>query len=238
MTGFHDALESHPRYLAQMEVVAEVQDRSDKVRDQAMERQREVDQAARDHQAAIAEAVANGSPVPPTPPAPAASDSLQAALYLIRSEQAAVQADTERLIAQIAGDVLVRLGKAVAADMKSVAQHAHAVEAARQRVELALRTASTVRRNVEKGQVEVPRPSPADRTRSHVTTADLLDLARAGGDPLTVLPIAYRESRILGMTDDDRPDASRIEISKAVEESLPPAARDELRRRRDLAGRF
>lgn len=238
MTIFHRALEEHPRYLAQMEVVAEVQDRSDKVRDQAIERQREVDQAARDHQAAIAEAVANGTPVPSTPPAPAAADSLQHAVYLIRSEQAAAQADTERLVAEIAGDVLTRLGKAVAADMKSVADHAQAVEAARQRVELALRTASTVRRAVENGQVEVPRPSPADRTRSHMNTDELLDLARAAADPLALLPIGFRENRILGVGPEDHGDLAPRAHAAALEESLPTAARDELRRRRDLAGRF
>jgi len=168
----HPALVEHPKYIEQQAVVAEVEARAALVRDQVMARQREVDQAARDQEALVAEAVAKGTPVPPTPPPPAGTDNLQSALMLVRTEEAAVKADTERLIAQIAGDVEEALRTAVVAEMNSVREQADAVEAARLRVEDALRTASRVRRAVENGSAVITRPSRADRTRSHVGTHD------------------------------------------------------------------
>lgn len=237
-TGQHPALVEHPRYVEQAKVVAEVEARGDAVREQVLARQREVDQAARDQEALVAEAVAKGTPVPPTPPPPAGTDNLQTALYLVRAEEVAVKADTERLVAQIAGDVEAELSKAVAVEMAGVREHAQAVEESRLRVEGALRTAARVRRAVEVGQAEITRPSRADRTRSHIATADLLDLARAGGDPLAPHPVGHREPRILGVLDGDDHVPTRHEHNDAIAASLPAETQDVLRRRTAALGRL
>ncbi len=221
-----------------MKVAAEVESRADGIREQGLARQREVDQAARDQEALVAEAVAKGTPVPPTPPPPAGTDNLQTALYLVRAEEVAVKADTERLIAQIAGDVEEALRTAVAAEMSAVQKHAAAVEESRLRVEDALRTASRIRRAVENGQAEITRPSRADRTRSHIVTADLLDLARAGGDVLEPHPIGHREPKILGMLDGEDVMPTRAEQHDELVASLPAQAQDQIRRRLANAGQF
>lgn len=237
-TGQHPALESHPRYIEQQAVVAEVEARAALVVDQVLARQREVDQAARDAEALVAEAVAKGTPIPPTPPAPAPADNLQAAHFLIREEQKHVQADTERLVAEIACDVEAELRKAVAAEMRSVTEHAEAVEQARVRVESALRTASRVRRAVENGSASITRPSRADRTRDHLDTATLLDMARTGADVLEPFPVGHREPKILGMLDGDDHVATRHEHNDAIVASLPRETQDVLRRRTAALGRF
>lgn len=234
----HPALERHPRYIEQMAVVAEVQGRSDAIWEQIRAHQAQVDQYGRDQEAAIAEAVAAGTPIPEAPPAPPPIDNLGQALFLIREERKHADADVEQLVAEIAGEVEQHLASAVAEEMRAVRKHADAVEAARLRVETALRTAARVRRAVENGQAEVTRPSPADRTRPAVPTADLLDMARAGADPLEPLPIGHRESRILGVTDQDHADASLREHQRALVESLPADTQAALRRRTVDAGRF
>lgn len=237
-TGQHPALESHPRFIEQAKVVAEVESRADSIREQALAQQRAADAAARAQEEAIAEAVRTGSAVPPTPAPPAATDALQSALYLIRNEQAAVTASTERLVAEIAGDVEAALRTEVAAEMAAVAEHAAAVEASRVRVEGALRTAARVRRAVENGSAEITRPSRADRTRSHLATADLLDMARTGGDPLEPHPIGFREARILGVTDGEDATPTRAQQHAALVASLPAETQAALRRQVANAGRF
>lgn len=223
----HPALEEHPKYVDRMAVVAEVQSRADLVRDQVLAHQREIDHAAREQEVAIAKAVAEGTPVPPTPPAPASNDALQAALHLVAREQQIALVQTEALVAEIAEEVEDRLRKAVTADMREVADHARAVEEARQRVEDALRAAARVRRAVEAQQSEITRPSRADRTRTFIDTSDLLDLARSGGDVLAPLPVAFREQRILGVVVDERDPTSR-EVHDAIVATLPQEVRDRL----------
>ena len=234
----HPALVEHPKYIEQMKVAAAVEARADGIREQVLARQREVDQAARDQEAAVARAVSEGTAVPATPAAPAATDNLQAALMLIRSEQAAVTADTERLVAEIAGDVESELRKAVAAEMAAVREHAHAVEQSRLGVETALATAARVRRAVENGSASITRPSRADRTRDHLDTAALLDLARTGADVLEPFPVGHRVPKILGVAVGDDHVPTRAEQHAALVASLPTETQDALRRQVANAGRF
>ncbi len=234
----HPALEEHPRYVEQMARVTEVEARADNIRQQALEHQRQVDQAAREQEAAIAEAVATGGPIPPTPPAAPLNDNLQSAEYAIRHEQAAAKAETERLIASIAGDVEQTLRKAVAVQMKSVRTHAEQVEVARLKVEDALRAAARVRRAVENGQSEVTRPSRADRTRPTVATAELLDMARFGVDPLEPLAVGFRDARILGGSQVEDRSPSPAEHREAMLKSLPAEVQERLRCERDVPARF
>jgi len=232
------ALEQHPRYIERMAVVAEIESRAALVRDQVLARQQAVDQAARDQEAAIADAVARGLPIPPTPPPPAPADALQSALMLVRAEESEARIATERLVAAIAGDVEAALRTEVAAEMDAVAEHAAAVEASRVRVEGALRTAARVRRAVENGSASITRPSRADRTRSHIVTADLLDMARTGADPLEPQPVGHREPRILGVLDGDDHVPTRGEHEDAMFAALPAQAQDQIRRRLANAGQF
>ena len=235
----HAALEGHPKYVEQMAVVAEVEARADNIRAQALEHQRQVDQAARDQEAAIAEAVATGGVIPATPPAPAANDNLQTAEYWIRHEQAAAAAETTRVIGAISVEVEAGLRKAVAAEMTAVKAAAEKVEGARLRVEDALSTAHRVRRAVEAGAAEITRPSRADRTRSSVPTADLLDMARAGHDPLAPLPIPPREGAIqqAGLQDEGRTPSMAGHYAATLA-ALPAEAQERLRRERDAPVRW
>jgi len=234
----HAALEQHPRYSQQMAAVADVEARAAKIRRQVMERHDEIDKQAAAYDLAVAKAVAEGSTVPPPPPPPPSHLGLDRALNLIGTEQAAASATTERVIQEIAGEVLERLHQAVAGEMRTVRKHAVAVEEARARVVDALGTAARIRRAVEAGQTEVPRPSPADRTLTSASTAELLDMSITGADPLEPTPLGLRERRILGGDIDVAPDPTPDQLNRAHEALLPPEDQDRLARKRAGLGRF
>lgn len=189
------SIEQHPDWIEHQKRLAALNEaeRKDRATSQAEAAAHEEDTVtwrAKVHEAALAGKKFPARPVEPDREA----GILRSRVFVAERER--LRAEGQRILAEICPEIEAQAGDFWAEMVPQVQQvlaEANRVKAA---LEAALTTVTVVRRAAEAEAAEVPRPSPADRTRARMTLDEFQSLVDANIDPFEPTPTPGAASRI------------------------------------------